>query len=68
MLKRVGMNVDYQATDWGMVVQRRALTKPPAEGGWNMFCTGFSGLDFVHPGEPPAAARQWQGRLVRLAR
>jgi peptide/nickel transport system substrate-binding protein len=49
MLKRVGMNVDYQATDWGMVVQRRALTKPPAEGGWNMFVTGFSGLDFFSP-------------------
>ena len=49
MLKRVGVNVDYQATDWGMVVQRRALTKPPAEGGWNMFCTGFSGLDFFTP-------------------
>ena len=68
MLKRVGMNVDYQATDWGMVVQRRALTKPPAEGGWNLFFTGFSGLDFFTPGEPSAAARQWQGRLVRLAR
>jgi peptide/nickel transport system substrate-binding protein len=49
MLKRVGVNVDYQATDWGMVVQRRALTKPPAEGGWNLFCTGFSGLDFSTP-------------------
>jgi peptide/nickel transport system substrate-binding protein len=49
MLKRVGVNVDYQATDWGMVVQRRSLTKPPAEGGWNLFCTGFSGLDFATP-------------------
>lgn len=49
MLQRVGVNVDYQATDWGMVVQRRALTKPPAEGGWNLFCTGFSGLDFSTP-------------------
>jgi len=49
MLKRVGMNVDYQATDWGMVVQRRALTKPPADGGWHLFCTGFSGLDFFTP-------------------
>ena len=43
------MNVDYQATDWGMVVQRRALAKPPAEGGWNLFCTGFSGLDWFTP-------------------
>ena len=48
-LKKVGVNVDYQATDWGMVVQRRALTKPPAEGGWNLFITGFSGLDFFTP-------------------
>ena len=49
MLKRVGMNVDYQAVDWGTVVQRRASNKPPAEGGWNLFCTGFSGLDFFTP-------------------
>jgi peptide/nickel transport system substrate-binding protein len=49
VLKRVGMEVDYQATDWGTVVQRRALTKPPAEGGWNLFCTGFSGLDWFTP-------------------
>ena len=49
MLKRIGVNVDYQATDWGMVVQRRALTKPPAEGGWNLFCTGASGLDSFTP-------------------
>lgn len=48
-LKRVGMNVDYQATDWGMVVQRRASTKSPADGGWNLFCTGFSGLDWFTP-------------------
>ena len=49
MLKKVGVNVDYQATDWGSVVQRRALTKPPADGGWNFFITGFSGLDFFTP-------------------
>ena len=49
MMKRVGINVDYQAVDWGTVVQRRSLTKPPADGGWNAFCTGFSGLDFFTP-------------------
>jgi peptide/nickel transport system substrate-binding protein len=49
MLKRVGMNVDYQSTDWGMVVQRRALTKPPEDGGWHLFVTGFSGLDWFTP-------------------
>jgi peptide/nickel transport system substrate-binding protein len=49
VLRRVGMNVDYQATDWGTLAQRRALTKPPAEGGWNLFCTWFSGLDWFSP-------------------
>jgi peptide/nickel transport system substrate-binding protein len=49
VLKRVGMNVDYQATDSGTLVQRRALPKPPEEGGWNLFCSGFNGLDFLTP-------------------
>ncbi|HEX2944056.1 MAG TPA: ABC transporter substrate-binding protein, partial [Rhodopila sp.] len=49
LLKRVGINLDYQATDWGSVVQRRALRKPPAEGGWNLFVTGFTGLDLSTP-------------------
>jgi peptide/nickel transport system substrate-binding protein len=49
MMKRVGMNVDYQATDWGTVVQRRASKKPPSQGGWNALCTGFAGLDFFTP-------------------
>ena len=66
-LKKVGVNVDYQATDWGMVVQRRALTKPPAEGGWNLFITGFSGLDFFTPASHLRVARQRKCRLVRLA-
>jgi peptide/nickel transport system substrate-binding protein len=49
VLKRVGMDVDYQVMDTGTLLQRRALTKPPAEGGWNLFCSGFSGLDFLTP-------------------
>ena len=49
MLKRVGVNVDYQATDYGTWVQRRTLTKPPAEGGWNLIISGFPSLDFLTP-------------------
>ncbi len=49
MLKHCGINLDFQSTDWGSVVQRRASRKPPAEGGWNMFITGFGGLDFASP-------------------
>jgi peptide/nickel transport system substrate-binding protein len=49
MLKHAGINLDYEATDWGTVVQRRASRQPPAEGGWNMFITGFAGLDLSSP-------------------
>jgi len=49
MMKRVGMDVDYQALDWGTVLQRRASKNPPAQGGWNAFCTGFNNLDFATP-------------------
>ena len=49
MLKKVGMNVDVQETDWGSVVQRRASRKPPAEGGWSVFFTSFNGADQYTP-------------------
>ena len=32
--KKMGFNVDYQAMDWGTVVQRRAKEDPPDKGGW----------------------------------
>jgi peptide/nickel transport system substrate-binding protein len=49
MLTRCGMNVDYQVMDWGTLVQRRAKKDPPDKGGWNVFFTGFGGLDFINP-------------------
>jgi peptide/nickel transport system substrate-binding protein len=49
MLTRCGMNVDYQVMDWGTLVQRRAKKDPPDKGGWNVFFTGFGGLDFLSP-------------------
>lgn len=50
MLRRAGMTVDYVATDWGTVVQRRANRDAPERGGWNMFCTFWAGLDMFNPG------------------
>jgi peptide/nickel transport system substrate-binding protein len=49
MLQKAGMNVDVQETDWGSVVQRRASRKPPSEGGWSVFFTGFNGIDQFTP-------------------
>jgi peptide/nickel transport system substrate-binding protein len=47
--RRSGMNVDYQAVDFGTMAQRRASKKPPAEGGWNALCTSPSAADFFTP-------------------
>ena len=49
LLKRIGMNVDYQALDWGTVGQRRAKKEKPSEGGWNIFHTWHAGADCVNP-------------------
>ena len=49
VMKRCGLNVDYQAMDWGTVVQRRGKKEPPAQGGWNVFHTFWQGLDQFNP-------------------
>ena len=49
LLKRLGFNVDYQALDWGTVVQRRASKQPIDKGGWNIFFTYLGGTGNVTP-------------------
>lgn len=49
MLKKIGMTVDFVATDWGTVGQRRASKNPPGQGGWGMFHTWHAGADCVNP-------------------
>ncbi len=49
MFKRAGMNIDYQATDWGSVVTRRAKKDPVEQGGWSAFCTAWAGTDHLNP-------------------
>ncbi len=49
MLARIGMNVDYQAMDWGTVGARRAKKEPPSQGGWHIFHTWHAGSDCVNP-------------------
>ena len=53
-MRKIGLDVDYVATDWGTVGARRAVKKPPAEGGWNVFHTWHAGVDCVNPGAQPA--------------
>jgi peptide/nickel transport system substrate-binding protein len=49
LLKRLGMNVDFAAIDWGTVGARRAVKTPPGQGGWQMFHTWHSGADCINP-------------------
>jgi peptide/nickel transport system substrate-binding protein len=50
LLKRLGVNVDYAAIDWGTVVARRAQKSPPGQGGWHMCPTWALGIDCANPG------------------
>jgi peptide/nickel transport system substrate-binding protein len=49
MLRRLGMNVDYQAMDWGTLLTRRASKKPVDQGGWSLFFTFSAGADMANP-------------------
>lgn len=50
LMRRVGFNVDLQATDWGTAIQRRGNRGPVEQGGWSAFCTTWEGLDVSVPG------------------
>lgn len=38
-LGNAGFNVDLQTMDWQTLTARRAVKKPPSEGGWSLFVT-----------------------------
>jgi peptide/nickel transport system substrate-binding protein len=50
LLRRLGMNVDEVATDWGTVVQRSVSRQPLDKGGWSMFASFTGGYDMGNPG------------------
>ncbi len=56
MMKRIGINVDYVALDWGTVGSRRAKKEPPSQGGWNIFHSWHAGADCVNPAPYTALA------------
>ena len=49
MMRRMGLNVDYQATDWGTLLTRRAKKDPVDAGGWSAFFTFGAGTDQATP-------------------
>ncbi len=66
MLRKVGMNVDYQAIDWGSVLVRSNSREPVERGGWSVYVTGYYGSSIVSPaphnwlrGNGAASAAGW---------
>jgi peptide/nickel transport system substrate-binding protein len=53
MMSKVGLNIDYVATDWGTVVQRFQHQEPVAQGGWNAYGAMVGGLDWDNPATDP---------------
>lgn len=49
LMKKLGLNAEIAAMDWGQLVTRRASMKPVDQGGWNLFGTGFVGADMLDP-------------------
>jgi peptide/nickel transport system substrate-binding protein len=54
LLKKLDLNVELQAMDWGTLVTRRASKEPLDKGGWNIFATGWVGADLLDPAINPA--------------
>src|SRR5258706_12571265 len=48
-LKKMGINAEIQAGDWGTLITRRTVKEPPDKGGWNIFHTWLVGPDMVNP-------------------
>jgi peptide/nickel transport system substrate-binding protein len=62
LLKKIGMNVDMQLTDWGSVAARRAKKAPPSQGGWNLFHTSANGAQLASPLTSPSTITTCDGK------
>ena len=49
LLRKLGMNVDLQDTDWGTVVQRRVSKEPVDKGGWSIAHTNWPAVSIENP-------------------
>lgn len=64
MFQKAGMNLDYQALDWGTVTQRRNIAAAPGQGGWHAHCTYTAGYDLMNPATNPSLNAIGRGGFV----
>jgi peptide/nickel transport system substrate-binding protein len=50
LFQNIGLNVDFQAMDWGSVITRRTSQSPTDKGGWSAFITALDGVTVSNPG------------------
>ena len=65
MLRDAGFNAEFQALDWGSMVQRRENKGPIEKGGWNI--AGEYGWDRFDQPRRTCVPDQWRKGLVRVA-
>ena len=65
MLRKLGLNVELQAGDWGTLITRRTSKEPVEKGGWSIFHTWLVGPDMISPAQlrrsAPRARKAWFG-------
>jgi peptide/nickel transport system substrate-binding protein len=49
LLKKLGVNAEIQAGDWGTLITRRTSKEPIDKGGWSIFHTWLVGPDLTSP-------------------
>jgi len=49
LLRQLGLNVELAASDWGTLLNRRAVKEPVDKGGWSIFHTWWVGTDLANP-------------------
>jgi peptide/nickel transport system substrate-binding protein len=63
-LRKLGLNVELQAGDWGTLITRRTSKEPVDKGGWSIFHTWLVGPDMISPASTPMASvgeKAWFG-------
>ncbi|MBM3598202.1 MAG: ABC transporter substrate-binding protein [Alphaproteobacteria bacterium] len=54
LLRKLGLNVELAASDWGTLITRRSSKEPLERGGWSIFHTWWVGPDLATPAQNAA--------------
>ena len=64
LLRKLGLNVELQAGDWGTLITRRTSKEPVDKGGWSIFHAALVAPDMISPAANPMVStgdKAWFG-------